>query len=289
MCISNYLKLIRPWQYYKNLLIFLPLIFVKELFSIGAVSRVLVGFVALCMISSANYILNDIIDRKKDIMHPEKKYRPLASGIVSVGSALILAILCFVFSAWIAVWLGNYFVYFVLALFVLTLFYSYALKDIPFLDITLIGVNFILRAMSGAFIVYTGKIIPISPWLILCPFFLALFLAVGKRNADIKLLGAKAYLHKKILRYYTPGLTDSLMTITTTSLLICYALFSFNSDFPNLIYTLPFAVYIMFRYIYLVNSGSEIARNTHLLVKDIPIVVAGLIWAVVLLGIIYLF
>jgi len=289
MSISDFVKLIRPQQWYKNLLIFLPIIFVKEFFNANALSRVVMGFFALCLISSTNYILNDIIDRSRDRLHPEKKHRPLAAGRISIGSALGLAVLLFIISIWISNLLGNYFVYFVLALFGLTQIYSYVLKNEPFVDITLIGVNYILRAMSGAFIIFPGQTIRISPWLILCPFFLALFLATGKRRANIKLLGKKAVLHKKILKYYTLELTDSLVAITTTSLLICYALFSFSSDYPNLIYTLPFAVYVMFRYIYLVEQGSEIARDTHFLIRDKPIMIAGLIWAVVLLGIIYLF
>ena len=153
----------------------------------------------------------------------------------------------------------------------------------------MIGINFILRAISGAFIIFPGQIVRISPWLILCPFFLALFLATGKRRANVMLLGKKAQLHKKILKFYNFELTSSLMTITTTALLICYALFSFGSEFPNLIYTLPFAVYIMFRYVYLVESGSEIARDTSRLIHDKPIVIAAIIWAATLFAIIYIF
>ena len=289
MSFIDFVRLMRPQQWYKNLLIFLPLIFVQQFFNADALSRVIIGFFALCLISSTNYILNDIVDRKKDALHPEKKKRPLASGVISVNSALFLAVIMFIISIWISLLLDNYFILFVLSLFILTQLYSYVFKNEPFIDVTLIGVNFILRAMSGAFIIFPGITVRISPWLILCPFFLALFLAVGKRRANIKLLGKKAPLHKKILKYYTVELTDSLMTITTTSLLICYALFSFESEFPNLIYTLPFAVYIMFRYIYLVEAGSEIARDTHFLIYDKPIIIAGLIWAVILMGIIYLF
>jgi 4-hydroxybenzoate polyprenyltransferase len=142
--------------------------------------------------------------------------------------------------------------------------------------------------LSGAFIVNPGQVIRISPWLILCPFFLALFLAAGKRKADLMLLGENASLHKSTLSHYTANVVDSLMNITTTSLLICYALFSFNSDYPRLIYTIPIAVYIMFRYVYLVNSGSKIARKTHLIVTDLRIVFAGLLWAFLSFVTIYL-
>jgi 4-hydroxybenzoate polyprenyltransferase len=279
----------RPWQWYKNLLIFLPLIFAGELFNQPAHLRVILGFAALCMISSANYILNDIIDKKKDRMHPEKKNRPLASGKANVFAAVIFGTALAVFSVWIAFYLGNYFVYFVAGLFALTFVYSYAAKQLAFVDITIIGVNFIIRAVSGAFVIFPDKIVRISPWLVLCPFFLALFLATGKRLADIKLLGSKAHLHKPILKFYTKDVTQALMTINTTALLICIALYSFNSDFTNLIYTLPLPAFIMFRYIYLVESGSEIARHAHLLFRDVQIMIAGFLWAAVSLAIIYVF
>jgi 4-hydroxybenzoate polyprenyltransferase len=278
----------RPQQWYKNILIFLPIIFVKEIFNLNALSRVILGFIALCFISSTNYILNDIVDRKKDRLHPEKRNRPLAAGIISVSSALMLAIILFFVSIWISISLHYYFMITIISLFILTQIYSYVFKEEPFLDITLIGVNFILRAISGVFIIYPQQIVRISPWLVLCPFFLALFLAIGKRRANVMMLGKKAQLHKKILKFYNLAITNSLMIITTTALLICYALFSFNSEFPNLIYTLPFAVYIMFRYMYLVESGSEIARDASRLIKDIQIVIAGAILAAVLLGVIYL-
>lgn len=289
MSLKHYFILMRPHQWYKNILIFLPIIFVKELFNMNALSRVFIGFFALCFISSVNYILNDVADMRKDKLHPEKKFRPLPSGKAKPGLALIVALLFFVVSILFALKIGNYFIYFVLGLFLLTQAYTYVLKNEPFVDIIIIGINYILRALSGAFVIFSDKIIEISPWLILCPFFLALFLATGKRESNLILLSHKAKLHKKILTYYTKGLTRSLLIITTTALLICYALFTFSSDFPNLIYTLPFAVYIMFRYMYIVESGSVIARNTHLLVKDKQIMFAALIWAVVVYSIIYIF
>jgi 4-hydroxybenzoate polyprenyltransferase len=289
MSLMDFVKLMRPYQWYKNALIFLPLIFVKQLFNINAVERVVIGFLALCLLSSTNYILNDIVDRERDRHHPEKKNRPIASGKVSVAAGLVLAFVLLAVSVLIGYSLSNYFLIFMFSLFALTQLYSYVLKTVPFIDIILIGVNFILRAMSGAFIIFPNQVVRISPWLILCPFFLALFLATGKRLSELKLLGKKAILHKEILKYYSAELSNSLLTITTTSLLICYALFSFNSEYAHLIYTLPFAAYVMFRYMYLAEQGSEIARKAHLLYKDTPIMIAGALWVLVVFGIIYLF
>lgn len=282
-----FLRLLRIEQWYKNLLVFLPLIFVKQLFSLSFFN-VLIGFIALCLVSSSGYALNDIFDARKDRMHPEKKMRPVASGKISVYSAFFISLILLAASLFISFALDSYFGFFVLLLFCITLFYSLFLKNEPFLDIIIIGVNFIIRALSGAFIIFPGEIVRISPWLILCPFFLALFLASGKRKADLILLGENASLHKNTLSSYTPNVVDSLMNITTTALLLCYALFSFNSEYPNLIYTIPFAVYIMFRYVHLANIGSEIARKTHLIAKDFRIMLAGTVWALVTFVVIYL-
>ncbi|MBW3012347.1 UbiA prenyltransferase family protein [Candidatus Woesearchaeota archaeon] len=287
MAMGGFFRLLRVEQWYKNLLVFLPLVFVKQLFSLSFFN-VLIGFIALCLVSSSGYILNDIFDLKKDRLHPEKSKRPIASGRINLYIAFAFAVILLLVALSIALLLDKYFAFFVLALFTLTLFYSLYLKNEPFLDITIIGINFILRALSGAFIVKPGEIIRISPWLILCPFFLALFLAAGKRKSDLLLLGKDAELHKPALTHYTSGIVDSLMTITTTSLLICYALFSFNSDYPLLVWTLPIAVYIMLRYVHLINSGSEIARKTYLVVKDLRIMLAGLLWALAAFFIIYL-
>jgi len=282
----GYLRVFRAEQWYKNLLVFLPLVFVKQLFSFSFFN-VLIGFAALCLVSSSGYILNDIFDIRKDRVHPEKCRRPIASGLIGVNLAFFLAIVLLLASLAVSFAVDRYFGFFVLLLFGLTLFYSLFLKNEPFLDIVIIGINFIIRALSGAFIIFPGQVIKISPWLILCPFFLALFLASGKRKADLILLGRNATMHKQTLTSYTQDIVNFLLNITTTSLLLCYALFSFNSDYPNLIYTMPFAVYILFRYVSLVNSGSEIARKTYLLVKDARIMIAGFLWAAATFVIIY--
>jgi 4-hydroxybenzoate polyprenyltransferase len=287
MGVLGYLKVFRAEQWYKNLLVFLPLVFVKQLFSFSFFN-VLVGFAALCLVSSSGYIINDILDVNKDRLHPEKKLRLIASGAVNKYAAFFIAMLLAAVSLLVSFLLDSYFGFFVLLLFCLTLFYTLLLKHIPFADIVVIGVNFIIRALSGAFIIFPGQVVRISPWLILCPFFLALFLAAGKRKADIAFIGKNAQQHKHTSSSYTPELVDSLMNITTTSLLLCYALFSFNSEYPNLMYTIPFVVYILFRHLHLVNTGSPIARKTYLLFKDLGLVAAGLLWAVAAFVIIYL-
>ena len=275
-------KICRPGQWYKNLMIFLPIIFVKELFNYPLLLTTFAGFISLSLMSSVNYIINDIADIKKDRIHPEKRNRPLASGKIKISTAIITAIILFVTSFAIAFKLSTVFHYFVLILFILGQLYSFWLKHEAFADVIVIGVDFVIRAMSGAYLIN----IKVSPWLILCPFFLALFLATGKRYADLSLLKEDAKTHKKTLTFYFEKMSDSLMNISTTLLIMCYALFSFLSEYPSLIYSLPIAIYIIFRYSYLIKSGSIIARKTHHFIFDIRLVITTIVWlALVMLAI----
>ncbi|MDD5331746.1 MAG: decaprenyl-phosphate phosphoribosyltransferase [Candidatus Nanoarchaeia archaeon] len=280
----NYvLNLLRTRQYYKNLLIFLPLIFVGSFFNLDLWIKIFLGFIALCLISSANYILNDIVDIKKDQLHPEKRLRPLASGKISTKLALILAIILLTASLIISSLLSATFSYFVMVLFALTQLYTFYLKDQPFVDILIVSTNFVVRAISGIFIINST----LSPWLIACTFFLALFLVVGKREADSLLLKENSFGHKPVLKYYTKETNSALMIIATTLLITAYSLYSFLSQYPHLIYTIPFALYVIFRYFYLIENGSIIARHPEKLFKDFPITLGLLIWVALVFMIIY--
>jgi len=289
--IREILKLMRVKQWYKNLIIFLPLIFSESLFDFTYLFFTLLGFVSLSFVSSSYYIINDIVDKEKDQKHPEKKLRPIASGKIKIWQGTVLSIFLFAISITIALNLSLYFTYFVLALFILTIIYSFFLKNEPFVDILVIAINFVIRAVSGAFVfVMNNKpYVEISSWLILCPFFLALFLDIGKREADLKLLGKKAYQHKKVLKVYNKGLTRALMLIATTLLIITYSLYVFFSDFPLLLLTLPLALYIIFRFFYLIESGSAIARHPELIYRDKRMVLAILILGVIAYLAIYVF
>ncbi len=281
--IKDIIKLIRVKQWYKNLIIFLPLVFSENLFDVRFLLLTIIGFISLCAISSSYYIINDIIDKEKDKKHPEKRDRPIASGKINVWQGIILAIILFVIAVVLAINLSWYFTYFVLALFALTMLYSFFLKNEPFLDILIIAINFVIRAVSGAFVflIDNKPYADVSPWLILCPFFLSLFLSVGKRESDLKFLGEKATSHRKVLNVYNKDLTRALMLISTTLLIITYSLYVFFSDFKMLLLTLPIALYIIFRYFYLIESGSKIARHTELIYKDKRIIIAILIMVII--------
>ena len=279
------ISLIRVRQWYKNLLIFLPLIFTGLLFDRPSFINTLIGFFALSFLSSVNYVINDIMDVKKDRTHPEKRMRPIASGKIPVPLATLIALILLIASILIALSFSPYFLVSLGALFFLTLIYSFGLKNEPFVDILLISFNFVLRAISGTFVINTAFI---SPWLILCPFFLALFLAVGKRESDLLFLGKKAQKHKPVLKFYTPQITNALLIITTTATIMSYAAYAFQSNTGKLVFTLPFAIYVILRYMYHIYEGSEISRNTELIVKDWRLLTGAILWVVSTLAILYL-
>lgn len=279
MRLLEYIKLLRVHQWYKNAVIFLALLFVGELFSLGLFEKTFIGFFGLCFISSANYILNDIIDVKKDRLHPEKKSRPLASGSVKIFEAIILLIVMLFLGIYIGYSISISFLACLLFLFLFTIVYSLLLKNEFIADVVSIAINFVVRAIAGTFIIGVF----ISPWLVLCPFFLALFLAVGKRKADLKFMKTKAYGHKEVLKYYTPEITNALMLISTACLILAYSLYAISRT-PLLLITLPFAIYIVFRYYYLVNNGSEIGRHPELIYKDWRIMIGlAMLIAIILL------
>lgn len=282
MIIADYLNLIRIKQWYKNSVVFLPLIFASQDISRGSVYSVFLGFLALSFISSANYIINDYLDRKRDRLHPTKRDRPLAKGRISTLQAILIFLFFAVLAFVMSVPLGLLFQISLCFLFLGTFTYSVWLKRIPFADIIFIAINFVIRVVAGAMII---KVI-ISPWIILCPFFLALMMASGKRATDRKLLGIKAGNFNPVLKHYSEELTNAFIIISGSALLLCYSLYAFSRTQLMLI-TIPFTTYAIFRYIYLIKEDSEIARNPELLYRDKPIVIATVFWLVIVIAVIY--
>jgi 4-hydroxybenzoate polyprenyltransferase len=282
--LNNYLKIARPQQWYKNLLVFLALFFSANLLNINLLWTTILGFLSLTLTSIAGYIINDFIDLEKDKLHPEKKHRPLVAGTVDIPLALILSLFCLFFGLSIGVYIGKFFVIFPAALFLLTLSYSLWLKNIVFADILTIASLFALRAVSGAFAIQ----VYVSPWLLLCPFFLALFLVVGKRHGDLLLLKGKGARTRTTLKHYTLELTSSLITVATTALIICYALYSILGDQQNLWYTLPFALFVIFRYYCLILEGSVIIRHPEKIVADKQMIVGIFLWVIITAVFVYL-
>jgi len=229
-------------------------------------------------------VINDLVDLSKDRRHPDKKSRPLASGRIGQVTGILFSVVLLLIGGFIGYSLGLEFLYIVLVLFLVSLLYTFFLKKILIADVLTISTLFVIRAISGAILI--GVVI--SPWLILVPFFLALFLAVGKRHADLLLLKEGASATRKVLKEYNNGLTNSLMIIATTLLLISYALYSFLSEYNTLLYTLPFALFVIVRYYYLISLGSEIARKPEKVIKDVPIVIGSLLWVIIAGVLIYI-
>lgn len=276
------IALLRMKQWYKNLVIFLAIFFVGKAFDVNWLILTLVGFFSLCFVSSATYIINDIKDRAKDRLHPEKKFRPIAAGKVSVKLGWIIAVLLFVLGAGIAYYLSFGFFVVVLMLFFLSQLYTFWLKNKPIVDILMISINFVLRAISGTYILDVS----ISPWLIICTFFLSLFLVSGKREADLA-LGGKIVSSRKVLKYYTPKVTKVLTIFSAVLLMISYALYSIFSQYSGLLLSLPIALYVMWRYLSLIRSGSYIARHPENSYKDIWMVLGLILWVLVVFFVIY--
>ncbi|MGV8150726.1 MAG: UbiA prenyltransferase family protein [Candidatus Woesearchaeota archaeon] len=275
MKIVDYVKLIRPWQWYKNLLIFLAIFFVGEFFEFSLFEKVIYGFIALCLVSSANYILNDILDKNKDRVHPEKKNRPIASGKVSTIEASIIFIVLLSAGFLIAYSLSIPFLIITFALFLTTLLYSLFLKNEPIVDMLIIAINFVIRAIAGTFIIHVS----ISPWLILCPFFLALFLAAGKRDADLRFV-KNPQEHKKVLKYYNKEILHSILIISATSLITAYAIYALSKN-PLLLLTVPIAIYLVIRYYSIIDSGSQIARHPEKIITDWRMIFAIILYFII--------
>ncbi len=282
MGVFDYVKIMRPEQWYKNLLVFLAVFFSFNLFNFNKLMLSFFGFIILITLSSANYILNDIADRKNDLQDVSKKSRLITSGKISVQNAVIFSII--LFSAGLVLSYLTNLNFFLLMLFfvIISTAYSFYLKKEIFADILLISINFAIRAVAGAVIIN----VYISSWLILCPFFLSLFLSVGKRRVELANLGKKAVMHRNTLSYYTEEMTTALMIITTVILIVAYTFYTLTVDY-KLIFTIPVVLYALFRYSQFIYTNSKIARNPELVLTDKRFVAALILWTAITFAVLY--
>ena len=297
------LRLMRPQQWVKNLLVYLALIFARRVTDLPAIGRVTVAFCAFCLAASAIYILNDLMDRERDRNHPRKRLRPLASGVITSAQAIALMVACLVGAGILTValamriplagdpfarWGGSaaLFVLCMVAYVVLNALYSLWLKHVVLLDIFLIAAGYVLRALAGAFVIP----VPISPWFYLCITFGALFLALGKRRAELLLLNDDAYSHRRNLREYTLPLLDQLIMIVVTCTLISYSLYTFQGENAShdLMLTIPLVVFGLFRYLYLIYVKAAGDRPDELFWRDRQIFVTIVLWFGLTLALLYL-
>jgi 4-hydroxybenzoate polyprenyltransferase len=276
------LKLARPTQWLKNGIILLALIFAGEMTHPEKVELALLAIAIFCLLSSAVYTFNDLIDRKNDRMHPLKKTRPIASGKVSIGTAVtVVVILCSIGLA--AAWLINTNFFITAVVFLgLNLLYTLWLKNIVIVDVMAVALSFVVRAYAGAFAID----VPASKWMLINTLLLALFLGFGKRRHELVVLEEGAVAHRKILGKYSPYLLDQLMAVVTPSVLVMYMLYSFSTEVSlklgtqNLFATIPFVVYGLFRYLYLIHKEEKGGSPTRVLIGDLPIMITVLLWLI---------
>lgn len=272
----------RPKQWYKNLVLFIGIVFSLNLFNLNLWADSISAFAIFCILSGSIYILNDILDLEKDRNHPSKKERPLASGRLQKSHALIFAMV-FIFIALFGAYMLNLqFLIISVVFFLLILVYSFFLKEIVIIDIMVISLGFVLRAMAGALAIG----VYVSPWLIICAFLLALFLALGKRRHELVLLKEKASNHRKILGGYSKDMLDQMTNITTSALIMSYSLYTFFSGKIYIMITIPFAFYGLFRYIFLVHA-KNMGGEPEMLFKDRGMIITMILWVIVAIVALY--
>ena len=285
----NLLKTMRPRQWTKNLVIFAALVFDGQLLDPQAGLRTLAGFTIFCLVSGIVYIINDLTDIEADRVHPEKRHRPLASGTLSVKLALfaVAIILLIVFPAsWL---LSKRFALIALGYFGLNLAYSKWLKHVPLIDVMTIAMGFVLRVAAGVVLIQVARF---SPWLYVIITLGALYLGFGKRRAELALLVDQANSHRRVLDGYTIPLLDQFITIVSATTIIAYSLYTFSA--PNLpdnhimMLTIPFVLYGVFRYLYLIQVTHQAGAPEEVLLSDRPLQFTIILWGLSILVIFYL-
>jgi 4-hydroxybenzoate polyprenyltransferase len=284
------LKSMRPKQWPKNALVFVALVFDRQLTNPMAFLHTLAGFILFCLISSAVYIINDVMDIEADRNHPTKRLRPIASGKLPISVARLAVGVILMVVLPLAYLLSPYFAVIVLVYFLLNLAYSVYLKHIPILDVFALASFYVLRVAAGVVLIQVARF---SPWLYVFTTFLSLFLGVGKRRAEMTLLAEGANTHRKVLEGYSIPLLDQMIMIVVTVTIVTYSLYTFSA--PNLpanhtmMLTIPFVIYGVFRYLYLIEIKKSGGAPEDVLFTDRPLQVDILLWGLAVLVVMYLF
>jgi len=269
----------RPWQWYKNLVIFIPMVFADQLFNLSLWPIIFGGFIFLCLTSSLSYVINDITDIKRDRAHPDKRKRPLAAGEVSIKQALAFStLLAIVLLAW-SYFMPIYFSFSALALFLSTLVYSLYLKNIMIVDIHMVALNFIIRTLAGAILIDARP----SLWLFIIIFLLAIFWAIGKRKAELDKIRKS---RTGIYGFYTTEFLSSLANVSAAMLLIAYILYTSIVHEGKLMLTIPIATFMVFRYLYFIQTDHEAVKRPERIFLDKQMMVALVVWIVSIVALI---
>jgi len=287
---SPYVRILRPEQWIKNGFVLAPLIFSEKLMEPGAFSLAFAAFWIFCLLSSATYVFNDLFDREKDRAHPLKKDRPIPSGQVGLGTAAFLGGFLSLSGVLAAVFLGRLFLLTALGYLFLQMTYNFWLRQVVILDILTIAMGFVIRALAGSVAIK----VTLSPWLILCTLLVALFLGFAKRRHEILLMGDAAPEHRRILSEYSIPFLDQLIGIVTAATIVSYAIYTLSPEVTarlgssSMILTLPFVLYGIFRYLFLVylrEIGGSPSRD---LLADRPLLICIFLWGIVSVVLIYL-
>jgi 4-hydroxybenzoate polyprenyltransferase len=280
---------LRPHQWTKNLVVLAALVFSKHLFEPDAVLRAGLAFAIFCVLSGAVYLVNDLRDLEQDRLHPQKRSRPLASGELPVGVARVAVAFLLAGGLGASLALGPGFAAAGLFYVLLNLAYSFGLKNVVILDVLAISLGFVIRAVAGALAID----VRFSSWLLVCTILLALFLSLAKRRHELVSLDAAASEHRQILAEYSPYLLDQMISVVTASCVTAYAFYTMapetvaKYETERLALTIPFVLYGIFRYLYLVHRRERGGSPTDILLTDRPLLAAVALWAVAVVVIVY--
>ena len=291
------LRAMRPRQWVKNIFVFAAIAFSAERLWYTKPMQlvtVFIAFVCFCMAASSIYLINDLADIEKDRAHPKKRNRPLASGKLSPLVAKITTVILIAISFPIAFFIdqdGGYLATLISYVLIQGVLYTYWLKNIVIIDIITIAAGFVMRAIAGAAVIN----VPITPWLLVCMGLLAVFLGVGKRRHELILLNVGAGDHRRILNEYSIPMLDQMMSIVTASILMAYSMTAFSAPsvprepYPMLMLTIPFVIYAIFRYLYLIYQRDGGGSPEELVLKDLPLMVSIMLWGISVLALMLIF
>jgi 4-hydroxybenzoate polyprenyltransferase len=279
---------LRPHQWTKNLVVLAALAFSKHLFDGDAAARSGAAFLAFCALAGGVYVVNDLVDRERDRLHPVKRARPIASGALPVATARAAVAALLIAGLLTSLFLGRDFLLCALGYLALNLAYSFGFKDVVILDVLAIAIGFVLRAVAGALAIG----VMFSDWLLVCTILLALFLALAKRRHELVTL-PDAALHRAILAEYSPYLLDQMIAVVTASCLTAYTFYTLAPETvakyrtDRLAFTIPFVIYGIFRYLYLVHRKEQGGSPSDVLLADRPLLLAVFLWAASVVLIVY--
>ena len=288
MNILTWADQIRVKHWIKNIFIFAPLMFSGKLLEVESLSKCLLGYIVFCMVAGSIYILNDLVDIEKDKKHPQKKYRPIASGQISKSSAIWVGI--FLFATGLGLSFKTNFYFFIIASLYITnnVAYSFYLKNKVVADVISISIGFMLRFLGGAYIIDVES----SRWLLICAFSLSLFLGLGKRRTELEVLKDNAIHARSVMLIYTKEKTDAALACACAMTIVTYMLFTTDPvtlerhHTDKFIYTVPIVAYCVIRFMFKVQEGRG-TGPVDILLKDRGFLVAGLCWVIISLVIIY--